>query len=367
MPTTSDRVINFSPGPAVLPVPVLERAREELLNFRGSGMSVLEMSHRSKEFEAILAHAQAGLKTQLGVPDSHAILFLQGGASLQFAMVPMNLSQAGKPVDVLHTGAWTKKAIEELEKLAPYRLAGSTEGEKFRRLPRREEIRFDPNASYVHLCSNNTIFGTQWRGFPDTGAVPLVADMSSDIASRAIDVSKFGLIFAGAQKNIGPAGVTVVIIRKDLAERAGATVPTILRYKTHLENNSLYNTPPTFAIYVVGLVMDWIEAEGGLKAIEQRNEQKAAALYGAIDASGGFYHGPVEPADRSRMNVIFRIKSGDETLEKQFVKDAAAAGMTELKGHRSVGGLRASIYNALPVDGVQALIDFMKVFQRKNG
>ena len=367
MPTTSDRVVNFSPGPAVLPVPVLERAREELLNFRGSGMSVLEMSHRSKEFEAILARAEAGLRKQLAVPDSHAILFLQGGASLQFAMVPMNLHQEGKPVDVLHTGAWTKKAIEELEKLAPYRLAGSTEAEKFRRLPRREEIRLDRNASYVHLCSNNTIEGTQWRQFPNTGDVPLVADMSSDIASRAIDVSKFGLIFAGAQKNIGPAGVTVVILRKDLAERGGERLPAMLRYKTHLENNSLYNTPPTFAIYIISLVMEWIEAEGGLKAIEQRNEQKAALLYGAIDASGGFYHGPVEPADRSRMNVVFRVKGGDEAIEKQFIKEAQAARLTELKGHRSVGGLRASIYNAQPMEGVQTLIDFMKAFQRKQG
>lgn len=362
----SDRIFNFSAGPAVMPVPVLERARDELLNFQGCGMSVMEMSHRSPEFEGILAHAETGLRQNLDIPDDYAVLFLQGGASLQFSMVPMNLYRPGQPIDVLHTGAWTEKAIEEIKKVAEYRLAASTEAEKFRRLPRPAEIEFNPAASYVHICSNNTIFGTQWRSFPATGDVPLVADMSSDILSRPVDVSKFGLIFAGAQKNIGPAGVTVVIMRKDLAERTPATLPTMLKYTTHLKNNSLYNTPPTFSIYMIALVMDWIQAEGGLVAIEERNEAKAKLLYRAIDASE-FYTGTVEKQDRSTMNVNFRIQGNNEELEKKFAKETEANGLSGLKGHRSVGGLRASIYNAMPLEGVQALVDFMVEFERKYG
>ncbi len=367
MPATTARVVNFSAGPAALPVPVLERARDEMLNWRGSGMSVMEMSHRSKEFDAILAHAEAGVRKHLGVPDSHAVLFLQGGASQQFAMVPMNLALKDRPVDVLHTGAWTKKAIEELEHTAPYRLAATGEPVKFRRLPTAQEIRLDPEASYVHLCSNNTIEGTQWRTFPNAGEVPLAADMSSDILSRRIDAAKFGLIFAGAQKNLGPAGVTIVVIRKDLAERADRTLPAILQYRVHLEHGSRYNTPPTYAIYLVGLVMDWIEAEGGVGALERRNEEKAALLYEALDQSGGFYTCPVEPEDRSRMNVVFRVKAGDEALEAQLLKDAKAAGLVELKGHRSVGGLRASLYNAQTLEGVKALVDVLKDFARRSG
>jgi phosphoserine aminotransferase len=362
----SHRIYNFSPGPAVLPEPVLERARNELLNYNESGMSVMEMSHRSPEFEAIMAHAEAGLRRNMRIPDEYAVLFLQGGASLQFAMAPMNLYLTGRPIDVLHTGAWTEKAIEELKKVAAYRLAASTEAEKFRRLPRPEEIEFNPDASYVHICSNNTIFGTQWYEFPDTGDVPLVADMSSDILSRLIDVSRFGLIFAGAQKNIGPAGVTVVIMRPDLAERAPANVPTILRYRTYIKNKSLYNTPATYPVYIVSLVMDWLAAEGGVTVIEQRNQAKARLLYEAIDASS-FYYNPVNPADRSRMNVIFRIQGDDEVLEKKFAKEAEAAGLSGLKGHRSVGGLRASIYNAMPLAGVETLVAFMREFERNNG
>jgi phosphoserine aminotransferase len=361
-----DRIFNFSAGPAVMPEPVLERARDELLNFQNSGMSVMEMSHRSPEFEGILAHAERGLRQTMDIPDDYAVLFVQGGASLQFSMVPMNLYLAGRPVDVLHTGAWTEKAIEEIKKVADYRLAASTEAEKFRRLPRPEEIEFNPNASYVHMCSNNTIFGSQWRSFPATGNVPLVADMSSDILSRVIDVSQFGLIFAGAQKNIGPAGVTVVIMRKELAERAPANVPTMLKYKTHLKSSSLYNTPPTFAIYMIALVTDWIQAEGGVVAIEEHNEAKARLLYQAIDSSG-FYYNPVQKADRSYMNVNFRIHGDDEVLENKFAQEAETAGLSGLKGHRSVGGLRASIYNAMTLAGVQALVGFMGEFERKNG
>ena len=362
----SDRIFNFSAGPGVMPGPVLERAQDELLNFENSGMSVMEMSHRSPEFEGILARADHGLRQNMGIPNDYAVLFLQGGASLQFSMAPLNLYLAGKPIDVLHTGAWTEKAIEEIKKVAECRLAASTESEKFRRLPQPHEIEFNPEASYVHICSNNTIFGTQWREFPNTGEVPLVADMSSDILSRVIDVSKFGLIFAGAQKNIGPAGVTVVIMRRELVERVPAKVPTMLQYKTYLKNNSLYNTPPTFGIYMIALVMDWIKAEGGVVAIEERNEAKAKLLYNTVDATD-FYYGPAKKSDRSTMNVNFRIQGDNEELEKKFAQEAEAAGLSGLKGHRSAGGLRASIYNAMSLDGVQALVDFMREFERKYG
>ncbi len=360
-----DRVFNFNAGPAVLPLPVLERARDELLNYGGSGMSVMEMSHRSREFEAILDRTEARLRQLLRIPEAYGVLFLQGGASLQFAMVPLNLYLDGRPVDVIHTGAWTEKALKEIKKLASYHLAASTEAEKFTRLPRPEEISLNPEASYVHLASNNTIFGTQWSHFPATEA-PLVADMSSDILSREIDVSRFGLIFAGAQKNLGPAGVTLVVLRPELAERAPASLPTMLQYRVHLKDRSLYNTPPTFGIYLIGLVLEWIETEGGLAAIQARNEEKALRLYEAIDRTG-FYRCPVVKEDRSRMNVVFRVKDGDEALEKKCVQEATAAGLVGLKGHRSVGGLRASLYNAMPVAGVQALVEFLQEFERRNG
>ena len=361
-----DRIFNFSAGPAVLSEPILQQAKEELLNFGSSGMSVMEMSHRSKDFEGIIAKAEAGLRKQMNIPNDYVVLFLQGGASLQFAMVPMNLYLQGNPVDVIHTGAWTKKAMAEIEKVAACRIAASTEAENFTRLPASDEIRLDENASYVHICSNNTIYGTQWRQFPEIGEIPLVADMSSDILSRQIDVSKFGLIFAGAQKNIGPAGVTVVIMQPYLAERAPRTHPTMLQYRTHIKSRSLYNTPPTFGIYMISLVMDWIEAQGGVPAIEAHNETKAKLLYDTIDASG-FYTCPVAKQDRSRMNVIVRIRDGDETLEKKFVEEAVAAGLSGLKGHRSVGGIRASIYNAQTFEAVNALVDFMKDFEVRNG
>jgi phosphoserine aminotransferase len=361
------RVFNFNAGPAALPLPVLERIREELLDWHGSGMSVMEMSHRSPEYESINATAEQKLRKLLAIPDDYAVIFLQGGGSLQFSMVPMNLSLPGKPVDVLHTGAWTAKAISELKKGFLYNVAASTESAKFARLPRTEEIKFSPDASYVYLCTNNTIEGTQWTAIPETGNVPLVADMSSDVASRSIDVKKYGLIFAGAQKNLGPSGVTVVILRKDLAERADKNLPTLLQYRTHIKEKSLYHTPPTFAVYVVGLVLEWIESLGGVSAIQKRNEAKANLLYDTIEVSGGFYRCPVEVSSRSKMNVVFRVAGGDENIEKQFAQQAAAAGLAGTPGHRSVGGMRISLYNAVTLEAVEALTAFMREFQRTRG
>ena len=360
------RAYNFNAGPAALPLSVLERIREELLDWRGTGMSVMEMSHRSPEFEGINAAAEAGLRKHLSIPEEYAVLFLQGGGSLQFAMAPMNLALAGKPVDLINTGMWTAKALGELKKGILHSVAASTEPEKFIRVPRPDEIKLSAEPSYVHVCTNNTIEGTQWHALPETGGAPLVADMSSDIASRPVDVKKFGMIFAGAQKNLGPSGATVVIIRKDLAERANKNLPTILQYRTHIKEKSLYHTPPTFAIYIIGLVMEWIEAEGGNNVIEKRNETKAQLLYEAIDSSHGYYVCPVEKASRSRMNVVFRVAGGDEAKEKKFGKDAEAAGIVGTPGHRSVGGMRVSLYNAVTPDAVNALVGFMREFQRTN-
>jgi phosphoserine aminotransferase len=379
------RAFNFNAGPAALPLPVLERIREELLDWRGTGMSVMEMSHRSPEFEGIAARAEAGLRKHLAIPDDYAVIFLQGGGSLQFTMVPMNLCMPGKPVDLLHTGMWTGKALGELKKGILHRVAASTEAVKFTRLPRKEEISLSPDASYVYLCTNNTIEGTQWHSLPETGNVPLVADMSSDIASRSIDVRKFGLIFAGAQKNLGPSGATVVIVRKDLAERADQNLPTVLQYRTHIKERSLYHTPPAFAIYVIGLVMEWIEAEGGAAAIEKRNEAKAKLLYDAIDSSRGFYTCPVEKSSRSKMSVVFLVSGGagrsavaqdvdrfavaqdNVAIEKKFAEEAAAAGIVGIAGHRSVGGMRVSLYNAVTLEAVEALISFLREFRRTRG
>jgi phosphoserine aminotransferase len=364
-----NRVINFNAGPSALPLPVLERVREELLNWHGSGMSVMEMSHRSPEYEGINAAAEAGLRKHLGISNDYAVVFVQGGASLQFTMVPMNLAVAGKPVDMIHTGEWTAKAIGELKKGFAHRLAGSGEADRFMRIPSLEEISLSPEASYVHLCSNNTIEGTQWTAMPETGSVPLVADMSSDIASRRIDVNKFGLIFAGAQKNLGPSGVTVAIVRRDLADRVAAAAPAMLQYSTYIKAKSLYNTPPTFGVYIMGLVMDWITAEGGIDAIERNNEAKAALLYQTIDASGGFYRCPVDRDSRSRMNVVFRVGEfgGDDIIEKRFADMAAAAKIVGTPGHRSVGGMRASLYNAVTLASVQTLVEFMREFKRTQG
>ena len=369
-PATSDRTtkraFNFNAGPAALPLSVLERIREELLDYGGTGMSVMEMSHRSAAFEAINNTAEESLRRLMGIPEEYSVLFLQGGGSLQFAMVPMNLCLPGKPADVLHTGSWTAKAIEELKKIGELRLAASTEADKFTRIPRPGEIALSPDTSYAYMCTNNTIEGTQWNDVPVTGGVPLVADMSSDILSRPIDVKRFGLIFAGAQKNLGPSGVTVVIIRKDLAERGNDKIAKILQYRTFVKDRSLYNTPPTFAVYVVGLVANWIEAEGGAAGIEKRNAAKAKLLYDAIDG-GSYYKCPVEKESRSKMNVVFRVAGGDEAIEKKFAKEAEASGLIGVKGHRSVGGMRASLYNAVPLKAVEALVSFMREFERKNG
>jgi len=360
------RAFNFNAGPAALPVSVLERIREELLDYRGTGMSVMEMSHRSAEYEAINAAAEQNLRRLLGIPDDYAVIFLQGGGSMQFTMAPMNLGQAGKPIDVLHTGTWTAKAIGELKKGILHHIAASTEAEKFARLPRPEEIKLSADASYTHMCTNNTIEGTQWHEVPKSTA-PIVADMSSDIASRPIDISKFGLIFAGAQKNLGPSGATIVIVRKDLAERADKNLPTLLQYRTHIKEKSLYHTPPTFAVYILGLVTEWIAAEGGVPGIEKRNEAKARLLYDTVDNSGGYYRCPVEESSRSLMNVVFRVAGGDEAVEKEFGTRATAAGLIGTPGHRSVGGMRISLYNAVGFDAVEALTSFMKEFQRTRG
>jgi phosphoserine aminotransferase len=361
------RAFNFNAGPGALPLPVLERIREELLDWRGSGMSVMEMSHRSPEFESIIAAAEQKLRSLLGISDDYAVIFLQGGGSMQFTMAPMNLCLPGKPVDVLHTGMWTAKAIGELRKGILHNIAASTEAQRFARLPRQDEIKFSPDASYIHICTNNTIEGTQWTMLPETGSVPLVADMSSDIASRHIDVNRYGLIFAGAQKNLGPSGTTVVILRRDLAERADRNLPTVLQYRTHIKEKSLYHTPPTFAVYVVGLVLEWIASEGGILAIEKRNGAKAQLLYDTIESSSGFYHCPVEKDSRSKMNVVFRVASGNEGIEKQFATEAAAHGLVGTPGHRSVGGMRVSLYNAVNVEAVETLTAFMREFHRTRG
>ncbi len=366
LPHTTKRAFNFNAGPAALPLPVLERIREELLDYRGTGMSVMEMSHRSAEFEAINMRAEANLRKLLAIPDDFAVIFVQGGGSMQFTMAPMNLGLPGKPIDVLHTGTWTAKAIGELKKGILHNIAATTEAEKFARLPRPEEIKLSADASYTHMCTNNTIEGTQWHEVPDSAA-PIVADMSSDIASRPIEVAKYGMIFAGAQKNLGSSGVTLVIVRRDLAERVDKNLPTLLQYRTYIKERSLYNTPPTFAIYILGLVTEWIEAEGGIAGIQRRNEAKAKILYDALDNNGGYYRCPVEKASRSLMNVVFRVSGGDEAVEREFGKQATAAGLIGTPGHRSVGGMRISLYNAVESDAVEALTCFMKEFQRVRG
>ncbi len=360
-----ERVLNFNPGPAALPLPVLEEAQSELLNFEGTGMSVLEISHRSKEYEAINSEAEALLKELLGVPDNYRVLFLQGGASTQFAAVPLNLTPHGATADYILTGSWAEKAYQEASKFVSTHVAASTKEGNYQRIPVPDEIKLSDSPAYVHLCSNNTIFGTQWQSFPDFGTVPVIADMSSDILSRRIDAAKFALIYAGAQKNLGPAGVTVVIIRNDLLEKVPAGIPTMLRYDIHAKNDSLYNTPPAFAVYMVNLVLRWLKNSGGLEVMEKRNAEKAGIIYAAIDNSGGFYRGHADKDSRSLMNITFRLPS--EELEKEFAAAASKEGLVGLKGHRSVGGIRASVYNAMSLEGCQALAQFMAVFQSKNG
>jgi phosphoserine aminotransferase len=360
----TERIYNFSAGPAVLPLPVLEEVRDNLLSLPRVGMSILEISHRSKIFEEMLNHAVADIKKLAGIGDDYRVLFIQGGASMQFSMVPMNILPAEGKADYIISGSWSKKAAKEAQKVGKVNVAASTESEGFARIPGTDEIRLESGAAYVHITTNNTIFGTEWKEEPNTSGVPLVADTSSDMFSRPIPVNRYGLIYAGAQKNLGPAGVTLVIIRDDLLKRSPQGLPTMMDYNTYAKENSLYNTPPTFAIYIVGLVMRWIIQQGGLAEIGRRNEEKARVLYDQIDATG-FYRGHAKPDSRSRMNVTFRLPSED--LEKQFISEATRAGLDGLKGHRSVGGCRASIYNAFPLEGVQALVSFMKEFERTHG
>jgi phosphoserine aminotransferase len=363
---TVQRVYNFSAGPAVLPISVLEEIQRDLIALPAVGMSILEISHRSAPFEKILADAEADIRTLAGIPANYKVLFLQGGASLQFSMVPMNLLGPGQTADYIDGGSWAEKAIKEAKKAGTVNVAATTKGENYARIPRQDELKLTPNAAYVHMTSNNTIEGTEYRTLPEVGSVPLVSDTSSDMFSKPIDVARHALIYAGAQKNMGPAGVTVVIIREDLVARSAekkAALPTMLNYAVHAENGSLYNTPPAFAVYTLGLVMKWLIKLGGLKAIEQANVRKAEKLYAEIDRTG-FYRGTAHKDCRSLMNVTFRLAS--EELEKQFVKESAAAGLDGLKGHRSVGGMRASIYNAFPEDGVDALVNFMRDFERRH-
>ncbi len=363
--TTSERVFNFSAGPATLPVPVLEEAQCDLLSLPGAGMSVLEISHRSKTFEEILQTTEADLRKLLSLPENYKVIFLGGGASLQFSMVPMNLLPNEGSADYIVTGTWSKKAVAEAKKVGGVNVAATTEGENFSRLPKQEELELDPKAAYVHFTSNNTIAGTEYLTEPEVSSVPLVCDASSDILSRPLDMAKYALLYAGAQKNIGPAGVTLIILRDDLLERVPAGLPSMLDYKLQAEKGSLYNTPPVFPIYVVGLVLRYLLSLGGLAEVEKRNREKADLLYNAIDGSGGYYRGAAEKASRSRMNITFRLPSED--LEAKFVKEATAQKFNGLKGHRSVGGIRASIYNAFPQEGVEALVAFMQDFQQKNG
>ncbi len=359
------KVYNFNAGPAILPQPVLEQAQQELLDYHGRGMSILEMSHRSKEYEAINTEAEAAFKRLLGLDDDYRVLFLQGGASMQFAMLPLNFLPPGAAADYVVNGAWGEKAYEEGAKLGQAHLAASTSASGYSRVPNAGEIALSDAPAYVHITSNETIHGVQFHSWPDVGDRPLVADMSSDILSRPLDAHKFALIYAGAQKNLGPAGATVVVVRQSWLDTAGKTAPTMLRYATHAKNNSLYNTPPVYAVYLLNLVLEWIEETGGLEQIAKRNDLKAKTVYNAIDGSGGFYRGHAAPADRSQMNITFRLPS--EELEKRFVAEATAAGMIGLAGHRSVGGIRASLYNAMTQEGAAALASLMGAFARKNG
>jgi phosphoserine aminotransferase len=362
--TTTNRLFNFSAGPAVLPLEVLEEAQRDLLALPGVGMSILEISHRSKPFDEVIEGCEADLRALAGIPANYHVLFLQGGASLQFSMVPMNLLPSGGSADYIVTGSWSEKAVKEAKRVGGVKIAASTASENFARVPKQSELTLDPAAAYVHYTTNNTIFGTEWHYVPDVGRVPLVADTSSDMFSRPIDVGKFGLIYAGAQKNLGPSGLTLVIVRDDLVARTPASLATMLQYGVHVENKSMYNTPPVFGVYIMRLVLQWLLRAGGLPAIDARNARKADTLYAEIDRTG-YYRGHAQKDSRSRMNVTFRLPS--EELEKKFVKESTAAGLDGLKGHRSVGGLRASIYNAFPEAGVDALVAFMKEFERANG
>ena len=358
------RVYNFSAGPAMLPEEVITRAREEMLDWQGSGMSVMEMSHRGKEFMSIAAQSEQDLRELLQIPAGYKVLFLQGGASSQFSMVPINLLRGKRNVDYFNTGMWSKKAIAEAKRFAEVNIAASSEADGFTGIPPVAEWRLDPAAAYVHYTPNETIGGVEFHQIPDTGNVPLVADMSSTLLSRPIDVSRFAVIYAGAQKNIGPAGLTVVIVREDMIGSPLSGMPVMFDYQTHADNDSMYNTPPTYSWYLAGLVFDWLKRKGGLSSMAQINQRKADKLYALIDTSD-FYHNPVDPECRSWMNVPFTL--ADAELDKPFLAEAGEAGLVTLKGHRSVGGMRASIYNAMPEAGVDALLSFMKDFERRRG
>ena len=362
---STKRVFDFNPGPAALPLEVLQQAQAEMLDYKGTGMSVMEISHRSKEFEAILADAQNDLRDLMKIPANYKILFLQGGASLQFAMIPMNFRPAGASADYIVTGTWSKKAFKESQKLGTAKAAANLEAENFNHLPAQADLKLDPQAAYLHFTSNETIHGVEYFTEPTPPAgVPLICDASSDFISHPIDVSKYAMIYAGAQKNAGPAGAVICIIRDDMLGKVPANLPNLLDYKALADENSLLNTPPCWSIYIVGLVLKWAKGLGGLQAIEKRNQAKADLVYKAIDESGGYYKGHAK-SDRSRMNITFRLPS--EALEDQFASEAKKSDLIGLKGHRSVGGLRASLYNALPVEASESLVRFMKEFQQKNG
>ena len=360
----TERIFNFSAGPAVLPLPVLEEAQRELISLPGVGMSVMEISHRSKTFDEIIGGAETGLRDLLNIPANYRVLFLQGGASLQFSMVPMNFLPKDSSADYILTGSWGKKAVKEAKKCGNVSIPATMADGGFTRVPAQDELQLDPHAAYVHITTNETIEGVEWKTEPDTGAVPLIADASSDILSHPIPIEKYGLIYAGAQKNMGPSGVTLIIVRDDLLPRIPDGLHTMLDYRTHVENKSLYNTPNTWGIYIINLICKWLKEKGGLEGMHRENEAKARLIYEAIDATA-FYRGHADPDSRSLMNVTFRLPSED--LEKKFAAEAAAEKLDGLKGHRSVGGIRASIYNAFPREGVEALVSFMKEFERKNG
>lgn len=360
----TNRVYNFSAGPAILPEEVLMEAQQDMISYKGTGMNVMEMSHRGKVYDGIFKDAQNDLKKLLGISDNYEILFLQGGATLQFSMVPLNLMPPVNKADYIVTGGWAKSAVKEAKRVGTVNIAASTESENFKRIPTQSELILDPEAAYVHFTSNNTLYGTEWKAEPEVGNVPLVCDASSDLLHKKIDVDKYALIYAGAQKNLGPAGCTVVIIRKDMVERSQDSLHTYLNYKNHVKKESMYNTPATYPVYIVGLVLKWLINMGGLDVMYQRNLDKAGVLYNAIDNSDGYYLCHAENDSRSLMNICFRMQS--EELEAKFIAEAKSKGFDGLKGHRDVGGLRASIYNAFPKKGVEDLAEFMKDFKAKN-
>jgi len=359
------RAYNFNAGPAALPLDVLQQAQAEFVDYRGIGMSIMEISHRSKEYEQVNDEAQSLMKELLGVPNGYEVLFLQGGASTQFAMIPMNYLQQGQAAGYVLTGSWADKALKEAKSIGEVYVAGTGEASGFRRIPAPNEIEVRPNAAYIHITSNETIAGSQYAEYPDTGSVPLIADLSSDILCRPVDVSKFDFLYAGAQKNLGPSGVTVVIAKEDILKDSPKGLPTMLRYDTHAKSKSLYNTPPVYSVYIVSLVLKWIKGLGGLEAMERLNLDKTKLIYDAIDGSGGFFEGLVDPGNRSLMNITFAL--GSDELEKKFIREAEAAGFVGLKGHRDVGHMRASTYNAVPYESCKALAEFMQEFQRRNG